>query len=153
MGHPARALAHSRSAVELAKTLGQPYNVAYALASLVVTHWMCGDIGDQKAAAGELVAVSEEQGFDLFTGAGHIYRGAAARDADRDPDAMSEVLEGAMVAARTGMRGAAPAMMSVLAEAQRRSACMRGQRPPRRKRRWRSSTRRSSGRGMRGCWR
>lgn len=119
LGRPDRALVHNRQGVELAKSLGQPFNLAYALLSETVTHWLRGDVGAQETAASALTAISEEQGFDLFIGIGRMYRAAARASATRDPETIPELVEGAMTAAETGMRGAVPALLTVMAEAQR----------------------------------
>jgi predicted ATPase/class 3 adenylate cyclase len=119
MGYPDSALDRARIAVRLARSLGQPFNVAYALLAETVTDWMRGDLAAQAATAAELAAIAEEQGFDLFTGIGHLCRAAARAIATRDAEALSEMVEGALIAARTGMRGAVPALLTLMAEAQR----------------------------------
>jgi hypothetical protein len=103
----------------LARSLANPFNVAYALLSQTITHWMRGDERAQSAVATELVAISEEQGFDLFTGIGRMCRAATQATIDHDPAAIQEMIEGGMIAARTGTRSSAPALMAMLAEAQR----------------------------------
>jgi class 3 adenylate cyclase/tetratricopeptide (TPR) repeat protein len=119
LGHTDRALAHSRDGVELAKSLGQPFNLAYAHLAVTTTHWLRGDTAAQETAAAAMTAVSEEQGFDLFIGVGRMFRAAAQACASRDPETIPELVEGAMKAAETGLRGAVPAFMIVMAEAQR----------------------------------
>ena len=119
LGYPDSALDRARTAVRLARSLGQPFNVAYALLAETVTSWMRGDVAAQATAAAELAAIAEEQGFDLFTGIGHMCLAAARALATRDAEALPELVEGALMAARTGMRGAVPALLSLLAEAQR----------------------------------
>jgi predicted ATPase len=119
MGYPDSALDRAREAVRLARSLGQPFNVVYALLAETVTDWMRGDVAAQATAAAELTAIAEEQGFDLFTGIGHMCRAAARALATHDSDALPELVEGALLAARTGMRGAVPALLTLMAEAQR----------------------------------
>jgi predicted ATPase/class 3 adenylate cyclase len=119
MGYPDSALDRAQRAVRLARSLGQPFNVVYALLAETVTNWMRGDVAAQATSAAELAAIAEEQGFDLFTGIGHMFRAAARAFATRDAEALPELVEGALTAARTGMRGAIPALMTLMAEAQR----------------------------------
>jgi tetratricopeptide (TPR) repeat protein len=119
MGHPDGALDRARRAVSLARSLGQPFNVVYALLAETVTNWMRGDVAAQATSAAELAAIAEEQGFDLFTGIGHMFRGAARAFATRDAEALPEMVDGAVAAAGTGMRGAVPALLTLMAEAQR----------------------------------
>lgn len=119
LGDPDRALDHTRRGLDLARRLGNPFNVAYALLSETIVHWMRGDAPAQSAVATELVAISEEQGFDLFNGIGRMCRAASRAVIDHDPAAISDMIEGGMIAGRTGTRGAVPALMAMLAEAQR----------------------------------
>jgi tetratricopeptide (TPR) repeat protein len=119
LGDTDRALDHNRRGLELARSLGNPFNVAYALLAETTTHWLRGDTDAQGEVSSQLVAVSEEQGFDIFTGIGHIYRAGARAVTEKDPTAIPEMIEGGMLAAQTGMRGAIPAFLTILAEAQR----------------------------------
>lgn len=119
LGDTERALDHVRRGLDLARSLGSPFNVAYALLSQTIMHWMRGEAREQGAVATELVAISEEQGFDLFTGIGRMCRAASRAMIDRDPAAIGEMIEGGTIAARTGTRGAVPALMAMVAEAQR----------------------------------
>lgn len=119
LGCPDRALVHNTQGLELAKSLGQPFNVAYALLSESTAHWLRGDVAAQETSASALTAISEEQGFDLFIGIGRMFRAAARASATHDPETLPELVEGAMTAAETGLRGAVPALLTVMAEAQR----------------------------------
>jgi len=119
LGYTDRALDHSRDGVQLAKSLGQPFNIAYALLSETTAHWLRGDAAAQETAAAAMTAVSEEQGFDLFIGVGRMFRAAAQARASGDPETIPELVEAAMKAAETGLRGAVPAFLIVMAEAQR----------------------------------
>jgi class 3 adenylate cyclase/tetratricopeptide (TPR) repeat protein len=112
------AFGHVRTGLALARSLRNPFDLSYALLSETVAHWMRGDLEAERSAADQLVAVSEEQGFDLFTGIGRMCRGAARAMIERDEEALAEIVEGGMLAARTGLRGAVPCLMGMLAEAQ-----------------------------------
>ena len=108
---------HVRAGLALARRLQNPFDLSYALLSETIAHWMHDDLEAERTAAAELVAVSEEQGFDLFTGIGRMCRGAARAIIDLDEEALAEIVEGGMLAARTGLRGAVPGLMGMLAEA------------------------------------
>ena len=54
---------------------------------------MRGDVAAQAISAAELAAIAEEQGFDLFTGIGHMFRGAARAFPTHDADALPELLD------------------------------------------------------------
>jgi predicted ATPase len=118
LGEFAAAFTHVRAGLALARSLHNPFDLSYALLSETVAHWMHDDLEAERKAATELVAVSEEQGFDLFTGIGRMCRGAARAMIERDEEALAEIVEGGMLAARTGLRGAVPCLMGMLAEAQ-----------------------------------
>jgi class 3 adenylate cyclase/tetratricopeptide (TPR) repeat protein len=119
LGDTDAALEHNRRGLELARSLGNPFNVAYALLAETTTHWLTGDTEAQGKVADQLLAVSEEQGFDIFTGIGHLCSAGARAVAEGDPTAIPEMVEGGMLAAQTGLRGAVPALLTILAEAQR----------------------------------
>jgi tetratricopeptide (TPR) repeat protein len=112
------AFAHVAAGLALARRRQNPFDISYALLSETVAHWMRDDLEAERTAAAELVAVSEEQGFDLFTGIGRMCRGASQAIIERDEGTLAEIVDGGTLAARTGLRGAGPCLMGMLAEAQ-----------------------------------
>jgi tetratricopeptide (TPR) repeat protein len=119
LGYPERALARATAARELAHGLAQPFNVAFAIAGAIITLWLRGDLEALETAADELVAISEEQGFDLFLGMGRMSGAAARALSTGDPVAIPEMIEGAAISAQTGTRGGLPALLCLIAEAHR----------------------------------
>jgi hypothetical protein len=105
--------------VELARDLGNPFNVAYALALECGIRWHRGELGEQQRVAQEVVEIAEEQGFSDFAGMGRILRGAARAVRDGDPDGLQDCLEGYELAAQTGRRGSATMFMELVGAAQR----------------------------------
>jgi class 3 adenylate cyclase/predicted ATPase len=119
LGHPDRALARVEDGARLARELGNPFNVVYALFFESVIQWCRGDPAAQERAAEQLVAIAEEQGFTLFVGNGQMFHAAARATMAADESAIGDFMEGAARTASTGSMGGAPALVALLAEAQR----------------------------------
>jgi class 3 adenylate cyclase/tetratricopeptide (TPR) repeat protein len=117
LGWPDRALARAREGVALARQLGDPFNLAYALAGQAIVHTSRREPAAQRERAEEAIAVSEAHGFALFLGLGRFYR-AAARAAEGEPGAVADMLAALATAATTGTQAGAPALLSNLAETQ-----------------------------------
>jgi tetratricopeptide (TPR) repeat protein len=116
LGWPDAAIARAREAVRLAQELRDPFNLAYALMTESVTHWFRRDVAAQCERAGEVVALSEANGFPLWLGIGRVYQ-AAARVLGGESAAVADILAGLALCAETGSQGGAPDMFAVLAEA------------------------------------
>jgi class 3 adenylate cyclase/tetratricopeptide (TPR) repeat protein len=119
LGSPDEGLERVHAGVELARELGNPFNVAYALALECGIRWYRGELGEQQRVAQEVVEIAEEQGFSDFAGMGRILRGAARAVRDGDPDGLRDCLEGYELAAQTGRRGSATMFMELVGAAQR----------------------------------
>src|SRR5262245_47335354 len=117
LGQPDAALVRAREAVALARRLDHPFNLAHTLVFETAVHWFRRDVAAQRERASEVVALSQTQGFPLWLGVGRALH-AAARVTQGDPSALAEILDGMALAAATGSQAAAPALFSVLAEAQ-----------------------------------
>src|SRR5258705_13106298 len=72
LGRAEEALAHANEGIELARRLGQPLNVVFALTSAAVPQWLLGDTNAQQETGARIQAIGEEQGFELWTGLGRI---------------------------------------------------------------------------------
>jgi len=119
LGYPERALAQIGEERKLARSLGQPFNVAFSIAGAVIVQWMRGDLEALETAADELTAISEEQGFDLFLGMGRMSGAAARALSSGDAASIPDMIEGSAIAARTGTQGGIPALLCLIAEAHR----------------------------------
>jgi predicted ATPase len=120
LGYPDAALARARAAVALARRLDRPFSLGFALVFEVVVHWnrdRHDSIVLQERLA-EVATLSEAQGFRLWLGLSGVFR-AAARVTDGDTAAVAEIMEGLALAGETGNQAGAPALMLVLADAQR----------------------------------
>jgi len=120
------ALARMQAGVALARELGHPFSLAYALLFETTQHWLRGDLEAQRATAEAVLEISEEQRFDLWIGLGRVYRAAewAARTADRA--SLPELLEGSQVAGTTGNLAFSTPVLACVAEAQRAAGDLEG---------------------------
>jgi predicted ATPase len=119
LGHPDRSLGRAREGVTLARTLGEPFNLAFALFMETQVHELRRDWRAQRERATEVIAVADVQSFPLWRGAGRIYHGLARVHAGEGADALTEVAEGLALTAVAAHGGGAPAVLSALADGQR----------------------------------
>jgi class 3 adenylate cyclase/predicted ATPase len=119
LGFIDQALVRMRRGVELAREVAHPFSLAYALLFEAQCHWIREDWARLAATAESLTALSEEQGFDLWTGLGHVYLGLARATRTGDPAGLHEVLEGSLVAGREGNLAGSTAILGAVAQAQR----------------------------------
>jgi class 3 adenylate cyclase/predicted ATPase len=118
LGRPDAALARVHEAVALARRLAYPFSLALALLFEIAVHWMRRDGAAQRERAAQLIALSKAQGFPLWLGLGRAFH-AAPGVTDGDYAALTEIMEGFALAAKTGNQAAAPGLMVLLADAQR----------------------------------
>jgi predicted ATPase len=120
LGYPDAALARAQAAVALARRLHYPFSLAFALFFEIVVRWnrdRQGSAALQERLA-EVVALSEAQGFRLWLGISGVF-GAAARVTDGDSAALAEIMDNLAIAGETESQAGAPALMLILADAQR----------------------------------
>jgi tetratricopeptide (TPR) repeat protein len=77
LGYPAQALTRSQEALQLARELGQPYSLVFALFNAAMVHLECGEGRVAQELADAQIALSNEHGFPYFLAAGILYGGAA----------------------------------------------------------------------------
>jgi predicted nucleic acid-binding protein len=118
LGYPDQALVRAREAVALQRRLGHPFSLAFALSFQRVLHWLRREAAAQRDVGSEVMEIGRSQGFPLWLGVGGAYN-AAARFTMGETGAIMEVMEGLAIAGETGNQGGAPALLAVLAEAQR----------------------------------
>jgi class 3 adenylate cyclase/predicted ATPase len=119
LGYLDRALESMDDAIALARRLGHPFSIAYAHFFALTLHWVRGDRPAQRATADAVLAISEEQGFDFWTGLGRVYRGAERAVVAGEREAIPEIIEGSLVAGESGnLLGSTP-VLACVAEAQR----------------------------------
>ncbi len=117
LGRTEQSLGRAHECLDLATRLGQPFNIAYALTAAAVAHWIRGDLAAQEETGKRIEAIGEEQAFDFWTGVGRIFHWSACAIATRNPSAIPELIEGTVIAARTGQSGGVTALLALMAEA------------------------------------
>jgi class 3 adenylate cyclase/tetratricopeptide (TPR) repeat protein len=119
LGLPDRGLERAQQAVALARELGHPFNLVFALAFEAGLRWSRGEYEEAIATADEAVGIAEEQGFSDFEGMAKMLRGASRAVGRGELAGLQDCLEGMQLAASTGRRGMAPAFMELVAACQR----------------------------------
>jgi predicted ATPase len=119
LGHADRSLGRAREGVTLARTLDEPFNLAFALFLETQVHQWRRDWRAQRERATEVIAVADVQGYPLLRGAGRMYHGLARVNAGEGADALTEVAEGLALTAETGTMGGTPGGLLAVADGQR----------------------------------
>ena len=102
LGHPSQALEKSREALTLARRLNYPYSLAYALGCASVFHQLRRDEARTHTQAEETIQLSEEQGFALWSAAGHILKGWALVARSQSEEGIAEIHNGLTAWQTTG---------------------------------------------------
>jgi predicted ATPase len=117
LGYPDQALQVNREMRQLARTLGHPFSLAYALHH---TGWLCQlcRLGDEvQAAAHEQITIAAEQGFALWSATGPFFQGAGSLlQGDRDA-ALPLLLRGLDAFRAGGAELTLPGQLSTLGDA------------------------------------
>lgn len=74
LGHPKRAIAHGKQALELAKKLSHPFSQAYALNFLGTLAQLCGNSVLTEQYAEMQITLSETYGFSFWTATGRMLK-------------------------------------------------------------------------------
>jgi len=119
LGHLDRGLAHLVDAVDLADTIGQPFNKVYALAFLATGHCERGESAETLLYAEQARWLAEEQGFAFWSGISGVWEGAERVISQGDHDALQSVINAGFVAGETGNRGGSTNVLGRVAEAAR----------------------------------
>jgi class 3 adenylate cyclase/predicted ATPase len=119
LGHADGSLGRAHEAVTLARTLGEPITLAWALFRETIVHTLRRDWRAQRERAAEVIALADIHGFPHWRGLGRMFHGLARVNAGEGADALTEVAEGLALAAGTGNRGGAPGLFAALADGQR----------------------------------
>ena len=117
-GRVDEALARARYAGELARSLDRPFDLVYALYFEATLHWGVRDYERVLAVSERVVAICEEQGFDMWRSFGRMVAGTARIMLSRDPSLMGELLEAGREASTMGARAGLPFMTGLVVEAQ-----------------------------------
>jgi tetratricopeptide (TPR) repeat protein len=121
LGCPDQAQKVNREMLRLARAIGHPFSLAYALHH---TAWLCQYCrlrAEVRAAAEEEVAIATEQGFALWHATGTFYKGAGLLLLGRGGEGLPLLVKGLDAFRATGARLTLPFQLSVLGEAYTRA--------------------------------
>jgi predicted ATPase len=102
LGYPNKALEKSREAIALARRLNYPFSLAYALGCAAVFHQFRRESAPTHAHAEETITLSAEQGFTLWSAAGHILKGWALVDDGQPEEGITQLYQGLAAWQETG---------------------------------------------------
>jgi predicted ATPase len=117
LGYPDQALQANRQVVELARQIGHPFSLAYALH---YTGWLCQNCrlgAELEAAAEEEFRIATEQGFALWHASGTFYRGAGLVLQGKLEEGLPLLVKGLDGFRATGAELSLPFQLSTLGEA------------------------------------
>jgi serine/threonine protein kinase/tetratricopeptide (TPR) repeat protein len=102
LGYPDQAMEANREMCQLAREIGHPFSVAYALHHTAWLNCCCRLGREAQAAAEELIALATEQGFALWRATGTYFRGAGVLLQGRREEALPLLLAGIEAFRATG---------------------------------------------------
>ncbi|HTU19450.1 MAG TPA: protein kinase [Gemmataceae bacterium] len=117
LGYPDQALKINREMCQLAREIGHPFSVAYALHH---SAWLCQQCrlgAEVRTAAEEEIAIATEQGFALWSATGTFFKGAGMLAQGEPEAAMPYLLKGLQALRASGTQLTLPIQQSILAEA------------------------------------
>jgi len=117
LGQLDRGLAHLADAVDLADTIGQPFNRVFALTFLATGHCERGEAAETLRFASESRRLAEEQGFTFWAGVSGVWEAAEQVITRGDRTALDAVVRAGFSAAETGNRGGSTNVLGRVAEA------------------------------------
>ncbi len=115
-GYLDEGLAHMNDAVALAESLGQPFQVVYALTFRATAHWERGESAETLEDAGHARSLAEEQGFEWWGSISALWEVAERLVSTGDAARLPELLDIAARAAASGNRGGSTSVMARVAE-------------------------------------
>jgi predicted ATPase len=121
LGYPDQALQVNREMRQLARAIGHPFSLAYALHH---TAWLYqyGRLGAKvRVVAEEEIEIATEQGFALWHATGTFFRGAGMLLQGELEPALAQLLKGLDALRATGARLTLPYQLSILGEAYTRA--------------------------------
>ncbi len=118
-GYLDTGMRHFEAAVTLARSLGQPFSLVYALAFKATSHWERGESQQTLRAAQLARTLAEEQGFALWAGVSGVWEMAERVILTGDHSVVPKVIEASLVAGESGNMGGSTTVMARVAEAVR----------------------------------
>ncbi len=117
LGYPDQALVVSRQTCQLAREIGHPFSLAYALHHTGWLYQYCRLGAEVQAAAEEEFAIATEQGFALWYATGTFFKGAGMLLRGAPEEALPLILKGLDAFRASGAELTLPLQLSTLGEA------------------------------------
>jgi predicted ATPase len=116
LGYPDQALRRAQDALSVARELAHPFSLAFGLQFVAQLHHYRREYALARDLATEVIAVSSEQGFPLWSGMGPIVRGWALAKEGRGIEGLAQVRQGIAEWRVTGFELEWPHFLALLAE-------------------------------------
>ena len=117
LGYPDQALRRAQDALSVARELAHPFSLAFGLQFVAQLHHYRREYALARELATEVIAISSEQGFPLWSGMGTIVRGWALAREGRGIEGLAQVRQGIVEWQKTGFELEWPHFLALLAEA------------------------------------
>jgi predicted ATPase len=118
LGYPDQALKVSNDTLTLARELGHPMSLVFALTLASILHRLRGEVQTMHELAEAIIALSTEHGMHYWLTAGTIQRGVALAEQGREEEGIAQMREGLAAQQQgIGVDLSRPASLSKLAEA------------------------------------
>jgi serine/threonine protein kinase/predicted ATPase len=117
LGFPDQALARNLEMVELARAVGHPFSLTYALHHTGWLHQHCRLGVEAQAAGEEEIQIATEQGFAFWQATGTLYRAAGLLQQGHRQAALPLLVKGLSAYRATGAGLALPFYYSILGDA------------------------------------
>jgi class 3 adenylate cyclase/predicted ATPase len=117
LGFPDQALRLNREMRELARAVGHPFTLGYALHHMGLLHQCCRLGTEVQTAGAESLAISTELGFAWWTASGTFYKGAGMLLQGQVEEAIPLIKKGVHAWRATGAELILPVLLSALGDA------------------------------------
>jgi len=117
LGYPDRAFQCCQEMVTLARSLGHRFSVAFALNIAATLHVLRGDIAAAETLTTEVIGLSQEYGFPMWTAYGKVLRGWIRGQRGSRKPAWEELQQGIREWTATGAEVTATAFLALLGHA------------------------------------
>jgi serine/threonine protein kinase/TolB-like protein/tetratricopeptide (TPR) repeat protein len=121
LGYPDQALRVNREMCQLAREIGHPFSLAYALHHTAWLCHLCRLGAEVKAAAEEELAIATEQGFALWRATGTFFRGAGMLLQGEREEALPLLVKGLQAFRAGGSELTLPSQLGTLGDAHARA--------------------------------
>ena len=117
LGYPDQALKVNQEMRDLAREIGHPFSLAYALHHTAWLYQLCRHGTEVQAAAEEQIAIATAQGFVLWQATGMVFRGAGMLLQGERDQGLAVLLHGLAAFRATGAELTLSSQLSIVGEA------------------------------------